>query len=459
MATITKRGNSYRITVSCGYDLNGKQLRRTMTWAPPEGMTKRQAEKELDRQAVLFEEKCRTGQVLDGNIKFADFAEKWFKDYAEKQLRPTTVAGYRRLMKRILPAIGHIRLDRLQPHHLMAFYDNLSESGIRENTVYKLGENWPELLKDRGVKQAELARLCGVDVNKMSKAAHGAGLYRCNAEKIAAALNLPLDTVFVSTAPDSKLSGNSVQHYHRLISSILSTAVKWQVIFSNPCERVDPPKIEKKEAHYLDETQAARLLEALEQAPEQYRVMVALLLFTGLRRGELCGLEWDDIDWDEGLLSVRRSSLYLPKQGIFTDETKTATSQRVIKLPDDALTLLRQHRTEQAKQRLLVGDQWQDSHRLFTTWNGSPIHPDTFSKWFSGFVKAHDLPPVTAHSLRHTNATLLIAAGVNVKTVSAHLGHATIATTGNIYAHAIKSAEAAAAEALQSVLTRSKKRA
>ena len=233
-------------------------------------------------------------------------------------------------------------------------------------------------------------------------------MYRCNAEKIAAALNLPLDTVFVSTAPDSKLSGNSVQHYHRLISSILSTAVKWQVIFSNPCERVDPPKIEKKEAHYLDETQAARLLEDLEHAPEQYRVMVALLLFTGLRRGELCGLEWDDIDWDEGLLSVRRSSLYLPKQGIFTDETKTATSQRVIKLPDDALTLLRQHRTEQAKQRLLVGDQWQDSHRLFTTWNGSPIHPDTFSKWFSGFVKEHDLPPVTAHSLRHTNATLLI---------------------------------------------------
>ena len=95
MATITKRGNSYRITVSCGYDLNGKQLRRTMTWAPAEGMTKRQTEKELDRQAVLFEEKCRTGQVLDGSIRFADFAEQWFANYAEKQLRPRTVGRYR----------------------------------------------------------------------------------------------------------------------------------------------------------------------------------------------------------------------------------------------------------------------------------------------------------------------------------------------------------------------------
>lgn len=85
MATIKQRGDSYKITVSCGYDLNGKQIRRHLTWTPEPGMTKRQIQKELDRQAVLFEEKCRNGQVLDGNIKFVDFAEKWFTEYAEKQ--------------------------------------------------------------------------------------------------------------------------------------------------------------------------------------------------------------------------------------------------------------------------------------------------------------------------------------------------------------------------------------
>ena len=95
MSTIEKRGDAYKIIVSCGYDLNGKQIRRRMTWKPEDGMTARQIKKELDRQAVLFEEKCRNGQVLDGNIKFAEFAEKWFTEYAEKQLRPTTVAGYR----------------------------------------------------------------------------------------------------------------------------------------------------------------------------------------------------------------------------------------------------------------------------------------------------------------------------------------------------------------------------
>ena len=133
MATIKQRGDSYKITVSCGYDLNGKQIRRHLTWTPEPGMTKRQLQKELDRQAVLFEEKCRNGQVLDGNIKFAEFAEKWFVDYAEKQLRPRTVGSYREMLPRINAALGHMRMDRLQPHHIISFYNNMAEIGVRED--------------------------------------------------------------------------------------------------------------------------------------------------------------------------------------------------------------------------------------------------------------------------------------------------------------------------------------
>ncbi len=102
-----------------------------MTWTPPEDMTPKRAAREARHQAALFEEKCRSGQVLDGSIRFADFAERWFTDYAERNLRPTTVSRYRLFMPRINAAIGHIRLDKLQPHHLMAFYKNLEESGIK----------------------------------------------------------------------------------------------------------------------------------------------------------------------------------------------------------------------------------------------------------------------------------------------------------------------------------------
>ena len=285
MATIKQRGNSYKITVSCGYDLNGKQIRRHLTWTPEPGMTKRQLQKELDRQAVLFEEKCRNGQVLDGNIKFAEFAEKWFTEYAEKQLRPTTVAGYRQLIGRINAALGHMRIDRLQPHHIVSFYNNLAETGVREDCKQHCIVNIKELLRSRSLVQTKFAKQAGVSVATLNSINRGNNISAESAERIAAALALPVKELFAPAEAGKTLSGNTVLHYHKLLSTILTTAVRWQVITSNPCERVAPPKSDRKEAVYLDEEQAADLLAALDKESMQHQVIVKLLLFTGMRRG------------------------------------------------------------------------------------------------------------------------------------------------------------------------------
>lgn len=192
MATVTKRSDTYKITVSCGYDLEGRQIRRHTTWKPEPGMTARQIKKELDRQAVLFEEKCRSGQVLDGNIKFADFSERWFTDYAEKQLKPRTLATYRALLPRILTAIGHIRLDKLRPNHLTAFYANLEESGVRLDTKYKSRGDFKEAIPST---KTALAKAAGVSVNTLDSLTSGRNVSRKSAEKISAALNRPLEEV------------------------------------------------------------------------------------------------------------------------------------------------------------------------------------------------------------------------------------------------------------------------
>ena len=415
-------------------------------------MTRRQTEKELDRQAVLFEERCRTGQVLDGNIKFADFAERWFKDYAEKQLRPTTVARYHVLMPRINAAIGHIRLDKLQPHHLMQFYNNLAETGVREDMRYQSTVDFKALLKSRGMTKREFAKQANLSVYVLDSMTRGDKVSATSAHKIASTLKLPLDKVFRPAEGKDTLAVSTILHHHRLISSMLSTAVKWQLIFSNPCSRVVLPKNKRKEAVYLDEDQAAQLLQALEGESLQHQVIVKMLLYTGMRRGELCGLEWKDIDFERAVISVRRSSLYLSGKGVFEDETKNETSERCMKVSDDVIAMLRIWRAEQAKERLRLGDQWQDNDRLFTAWNGAPIRPDVITAWFHKFVTKNGLPPIHVHSLRHTNATLLIAAGTNLTTVAARLGHANTTTTSKIYAHAIKSADQAAAEALQDIL-------
>ena len=390
---------------------------------------------------------------MDGKIKFIDFAAEWFK-HKKNDLRPKTYARYESMLPRINAAIGHMRIDRIQPQHLLSFYENLAEGGIRQDTKYKCTIDLNNYLETNKLTRAEFSRITGVPTSSITSIKQGNNCTLTTAQNIAKGLNIPLQDVFIPVNIDKSLSSKTVLHHHRLISSILSTAVEWGALFSNPCDRTKPPRTERKEPKYLDEVQAATLLDLLETENTAYKTMIRLLLFTGLRRGELLGLKWDDVNFDVCTLQVCRSSLYLPDKGIFEDETKNATSNRIIKLSQTAINDLKSYKVWQLEQQLIMGDRWANNDRIFTTEDGYPLHPDTLSRWFAKFIKAHSdkLPPVTIHSLRHTNATLQIAGGVPLTTVAKRLGHADTVTTSKIYAHAIKSADEAAAETLENLL-------
>lgn len=456
MATIEKRGETYRITVSAGYDLNGKQIRYKKTWKPDEGMTKRQTEKELDRQTVLFEELVKSGRYVDSSINFAEFSQKWLDEYAKEHLRPTAYRHYVDCLTRINAAIGHIRLDRIQPSHLIEFYRNLTEKGIRSDTKYHSSVDLKAELKALNLTQTKFAELAGLSIGTIKEAVHGRNVAKSSAQAISEALNKPMKSLFEADQADKTLASSTVQYYHRVISSILSTAVQWQIILFNPCERVKPPKNERKEAKYLDDKQAMELLKLLEAEPLIYRALYSLIMYTGMRRGEACGLTWQDIDLDNGVIDINKSSLYTPDRGRFDDDTKNETSRRVIKIPDPAVDLLREYRAFQAAEKIKLGDKWQGENKVFTSANGKPIHPDTVSSHFHSFIEKTDLPPITVHGLRHTNASLMIANGTDIKTVSKRLGHANVTTTGNIYTHAIKSADELAADKLTDIFKKQK---
>ncbi|MEA4955046.1 MAG: tyrosine-type recombinase/integrase [Pseudoflavonifractor sp.] len=456
MATIEKRGDTYRITVSGGYDIHGKQIKERMTWTPEPGMTARQITKELKRQEVLFEDKCKAQQVHGGNIKLADFTDLWFRDYAEKQLKPRTVEIYQYLRHRTDDALGHIRLDKLQPRHLLAFYSQLEQDNIRQDTKYAPAVDFKAILKERNIKQASLAQSACLGIGTIETVVKGRNVSATSAQKISNALDIPLGKLF-SPVGSGTLSGKTRLHYHRFLSAMLETAVQWQYIPSNPCDRVKSPRVEYKETSFLDEKQAVKLISALDTEPILYRTAVLLVLNTGLRRAEVCGLEWADLDMENAVLSIQRNAVYLPGKGITENTPKTKSSRRSIKVPQPCIPMLKEYRAWQSEQRLKAGDLWKSTGRIFTRWDGDPIHLDTLTGWFSDFIKRHDLPHITFHGLRHTNATLLIAAGTNLRTVSSRLGHAQTSTTANIYAHAIQSADAAAAEALGDILSPIKK--
>ena len=460
MATIRKRKSSYQISVSCGYDAKGKQICRYLTYTPEKGMTPRQIEKEVQRQAVLFEEACRNGLApTTGKIKLSEFIDMFFTDYAVTTLKSTTVVGYSAMVPRVNAALGHMRLDRIQPHHLNTFYKNLAEKGVRKKVRYIPKIDLKAKAKEKGFTATSMGRDFQISASTVRTAFKGEGVYERTAEELCKALGLNISKAFTKQGEDGTLSVNTIKHYHMFLSTVLSLAVKWQIIPSNPCARATLPKSEKKSAKYLDEVEAKKLLELLEKEDMQHKTMIKLLMYTGMRRAELCGLEWSDINFDKSIIAIRRDSLYIPKNqyldkhGIITDTTKNESSSRVIKASKSAMTMLKDYKVWQIQHRLQMGDRWKETDRLFTTAFGEPIHPDTIGGWFSDFVKRNDLPHITIHSLRHTNATLMINSGVPLTTIAARLGHANTNTTTKIYVHAIQSADALAAEQLDEILS------
>jgi len=149
----------------------------------------------------------------------------------------------------------------------------------------------------------------------------------------------------------------------------------------------------------------------------------------------MCGLEWKDIDFENQMITVRRSSQYVSGKGIFTRETKTATSDRTIKLPTQAFEILKEYKKGQNEERLKMGDRWEDNDRIFTQSEGKPVNPDSITGFFRDLISKTDLPQITIHSLRHTNITLQIAAGIPLQTFSKRSGHAQT----SLYARTAKS--------------------
>ncbi len=468
---VSKNGKvTYYIRTYDGYDSKGKQVERTMTWKPPEGMTPKQIEKELQKQIVKFEESVRNCACFDSNTRFGEYAENWLENNRPPLLAPKTYERYKALLKNINAAIGEIKLIKLQSHHLQEFYNNLRESGIKQVGAYAVSGNLSTIMKERGLTNQSLADLSGVSSTTVSTARNPDGhITIASAEKIAKGLKLPVNRLFELHMETSGLSAKTILHHHRLISSILSQTARDRLVPCNVADRnyMKAPRLDHKEAAFLDDEQAQHVLELLEDVPIKWKTAMYLLIYSGVRRGELLGLEWSDIDYENQVIHIRRTSQYVQHMGIITKSPKNDTSFRTIKLSKMMFDQLREYQQYWQQLRSDLGDIWQNTititladgskqnvpnDRLFIKEDSTPMNPDSITDWTRKFVERNHLPHFTPHSLRHTHATLLIAEGVSIPTVSRRLGHSSIATTSKIYVHAIQSADEIASDLIENKL-------
>lgn len=399
MASIRKRGGSYQITVSNGRDITGKQIIETVTFQPDPSKTDKQNQKALERFAMDFEDKVKNGKYLDGEkITFQEFSERWLKEYARIQLEATTTDVYERLIDtHINPAIGHLKIAKVQPAHLNKLYS--------------------EMLNQR------------------------------------------------KDGKEGGYSPTTIKRVHAVTSSIMSTAVQWNIITDNPCERVRPPKQTRNadDVQFFTPEQSEAFLGALDAETRagtihlQHNIFFQLALFCGLRRGEAVALLWSDIDLKENTVSITKSTGLVHGKP-YTKPPKNKTSVRTIAVPIHIMALLKRYRIEYNTYRMSIGNQWEGGESLFIQWNGLQMYPSTpygiFKNILHRYNESHEekLPDIPLHGLRHTSATLLISQNIDIRTVSNRLGHAQTSTTMNIYSHSLQKKDEAAADTLESLL-------
>lgn len=244
------------------------------------------------------------------------------------------------------------------------------------------------------------------------------------------------------------LSGKTIRCIHGILHKSLQQAVKVGYIRTNPTEACELPKVIRKEIKPLDSEAITSFLKAIEG--HRFEALFILTLFTGLRRGEVCGLTWDCVDLDKGSIFINKQLQNIPGEpGKFRLVSSKNGKGRYIALPASLTTLLKRHKAHQNEERLLAGSLWEDSGFVFTNEVGHHLSPNTVYHNYKRVVESIGFPNARFHDLRHSYAVAAIQAGDDIKTIQSNLGHATAAFTLDVYTHVTNSMHKASADRME----------
>lgn len=361
----------YEISVSRGRGYS----RLTTRWYPPEGWSKRSIERELAKVAAEFEQKCKAGEVLTRKEEAAIVRQKEIEETQIKTLRQYCEAVF-------MPTIA----IRCSENTRTTYQGNLN------TWVY------PHL-GDRKMPEINAAQMSALLLDMQAK---------------------------------GKKQGTVLKVY-TILQGIFKMAYMTDLIDRNPMDKVERPKarkdeVKKRGAEAYTASELQKILQSLEREPLKWRVLVRLLIDTGIRRGECCGLQWKDIDFRNNTISISGNLCYSPDKGIYLDTPKNG-KERTIDVDPQIMCLLRKLRQEQAGKAL--------SRYVFTQ-EGSPepMHPQSPGRYLQKFSKRYGVPGLHPHKLRHSFASVAITNGADIASVSEKLGHTDKAVTLRMYTHA-----------------------
>lgn len=424
--------------------MQNRQIRKTSTFRPPEGVSTRRAQKLAEVYAIAFEEKCRGQLSLNENMRFSELFHWYFEQIAPNYLKAHSIISNRYLLETyVLPQFGRLRLRDITTPRIDALLAELSSNGSRRE-LYKLSA--PQILST--AQKSYLIDNNVIDRLTLKAMCAGRPLMRRTADKICTALTVPRTVFFRPWQCGKGLSPGSIRRIRATLSPLFTAAMRKGILSYNPVLASTPPKAEQKDRSFLDASGCRQLLCLTAQMPNpQHPHAIELLLLTGMRVGELLALHWQDIDFSASMINIQHTLCRINGTYCLT-APKTKSSLRRIAVPQRALSILSAQQNLQERLAKKAGEKWITTGAVFTSQNGDYMNAAYLNNAFRRLLRQNSMPPIHIHDLRHANASLLINMGIPIKLVSAHLGHLDTKTTETVYTHLFQETKSITAYAI-----------
>lgn len=443
-----KRGVSYKITVFCGEDATGRQIRHFKTWKPEPGQSPRQIEKALQKAAYEFEEDIKLGYMADNKITFRQYTEHFVDVKEVEGIAPGTRKLYEQVFARAFQVFGDKKMVDIRPHHISALYKSMMQPGSMKGTTRARPR---PIFKNTYKSAYALQKMYDISKRAAINLMQETPIKISTAQKVLDAMGGEMSDYFTLENTDERLSNSTINRVADCLRTVFGLAEFEMLIKYNPVEKVKPPRDEHKPANYFQPEQIQQILTAADKEETRWRALVYLMAVTGARRGEILSLRWSDIDFNSNSVCIDSSVNYVSGYGKYEGSTKTRKNRSVI-IPPQVTAILKAHKVYQTKRRFMLGDLWEDNDYIFPNETGGMLVPSAINGFFTRFSKRHNLPHINPHAFRHTAASILIASGIDVVTVANQLGHSSIHTTTDIYAHVIEESKQKASVCISNVI-------
>lgn len=357
--------------------------------------------------------------------------------------------------------IGGYKLREITPAVIQNFYDKLDAMKKKISKVFPKPE-FRSVLEKHGYNYMKLQYEVNIQACTLANALAGKAVSKTWSGNLAERIGIPFDELFDEKITEESYAYETIHKFKRIVRAILSLAKKNRLVTDNyaSADYINFPKRPPHKIECMSDEDAKRFYKFLLDYPDiRYKMAMLLFLLTGFRRGEVAGLEWKDVDFEKREITVCRSVTTVNGYGMIEKEPKTETSKRTLAVPEVLIETLKEYKKWQDNRRVELGDYMQGNDYLFTQENGKRLYPSTFTGWLNKMLREANIDHYSLHSLRHTNITLQIAAGVPIVTVSAKAGHARTSTTSDIYAYALRSTDRLAADKLGSIFSDEQKSA